>query len=118
MSNSYYVDRCGCIQALGSWLSAYTHMGVKAYQSQHSSRQPTADQSAGLLTSHEAAGRTTHQSNALFSWLFKACLAYQLYDWLRVRFLLKALACSKPLQFLQSLRAGAECFVQFIFCTV
>ena len=67
-------------------------MGVKAYQSQHSSRQPTADQTEGLLTSHEVAGRTTHQSNALFSWLFKACVAYQLYEWLRVRCLL-----SKPL---------------------
>ncbi|KAL3143003.1 hypothetical protein ABBQ38_003282 [Trebouxia sp. C0009 RCD-2024] len=70
-------------QALGNWLSAYTHMGVKAYKSQHSSRQPNVARLAGSLTSHEAAGRTTHQSNALFSWLFKACLAYQLYDWLR-----------------------------------
>ena len=49
---------------------------------------------AGLLTSHEAAGRTTHQSNALFSWLFKACLAYQLYEWLRVRCLLKTFVCT------------------------
>ena len=73
------------MQALGSWLSAYTKMGVKAYQSEHSSRKPTAEQVPALLTSHEAAGRTTHQSNALFSWLFRACLAYQLYEWLRVK---------------------------------
>lgn len=76
---------CDSMQALGSWLSAYTQMGVKAYQSEHGSRQPTAERVPGLLTSHEAAGRTTHHSNALFSWLFRACLAYQLYEWLRVK---------------------------------
>lgn len=70
------------MQALGSWFSAYTYMGVKAYKSEHGLRRPTKD--ATFLTSHEAAGRTTHQSNALFSWLFKACLAYQLYEWLWV----------------------------------
>lgn len=89
-SHAHQTERYGSVQAVGNWLSAYTNMGVKAYQSQHSSRQPTADQAARLLTSHEAAGRTTHQSNALFSWLFKACLAYQLYEWLQVRGLLKA----------------------------
>ena len=70
------------IQALGSWFSAYTYMGVKAYKSEHGLRRPTKD--ATLLTSHEVAGRTTRQSNALFSWLLKACLTYQLYEWLRV----------------------------------
>ena len=86
----HHTERYGRVQAVGNWLSAYTNMGVKAYQSQHSSRQPTADQAARLVTSHEAAGRTTHHSNALFSWLFKACLAYQLYEWLQVRRLLRA----------------------------
>jgi len=71
------------MQAVGSWFSAYTYMGVKAYKSEHGLRRPTNE--ATLLTSHEVAGRTTHQSNSLFSWLFKACLAYQLYEWLRVR---------------------------------
>ncbi|DBA70834.1 TPA: hypothetical protein ACH3X2_011607 [Trebouxia sp. C0005] len=56
-------------------------MGVKAYKSEHGLRRPTKD--ATLLTSHEVAGRTTRQSNALFSWLLKACLTYQLYEWLR-----------------------------------
>jgi len=70
------------MQALGNWFSAHTYMGVKAYKSEHGLRRPTKD--AALLASHEAAGRTNHQSNALFSWLFKACLAYQLYEWLRV----------------------------------
>ena len=70
-------------QAIGQWLSAYTNMGVKAYQKEHASRRPTAEQP----TSYEAAGRTTHQSNKLFSWLFKACIAYQLYDWLQVTLL-------------------------------
>ena len=69
-------------QAVGQWLSAYTNMGVKAYQKEHASRRPTAEQA--MLTSHEAVGHTTHQSNKLFSWLFKACIAYQLYDWLQV----------------------------------
>ena len=86
------------MQALGSWFSAYTYMGVKAYKSEHGLRRPTKDST--LLTSHEVAGRTTHQSNALFSWLFKACLAYQLYEWLRVSQLSHTLlhcctACSK-----------------------
>ena len=70
-------------QALGSWLSAYTHMGVKAYKTEHGSRRPVPDEPQ--VNVHEAVGHTAHHSNALFSWLFKACLAYQLYEWLRVR---------------------------------
>ena len=71
------------MQAFGEWLSTYSNMGMKAYKSEHAFRRPTVEQP--LLTSHEAAGRFTHQSNKLFSWLFRACLAYQLYDWLQVK---------------------------------
>lgn len=76
------LTQCTGAQALGSWLSAYTSMGVKAYKSEHGSRRPTKDDT--LHTSHAAARHTTHHSNALFSWLFKACIAYQLYEWLWV----------------------------------
>ena len=69
------------VQAFGSWMSAYTQMGVKAYQSEHGAKQRR------FHSRHPAfdhVHKPKHPSNVLFSWLFKACVTFQLYKWLQV----------------------------------
>ena len=61
-------------------MSAYTQMGVKAYQSEHGAKQR---QFHHRHTGVDHVVKPKHPSNILFSWLFKACVAFQLYKWLQ-----------------------------------
>lgn len=70
-------------------MSAYTQMGVKAYQSEHGAKQHR------LHSRHPAfdhVHKPKHPSNVLFSWLFKACVVFQLYKWLQVNTFAHAMA--------------------------
>ena len=78
-----------CLQKLSQWVGDYTQLGIQAARAR-SLQQPRAlhrppASLKGLHSQHSLAAVDHAGSRALFRWLIRACLLYELLQWLQVR---------------------------------
>ena len=78
----------GCrLQKLSQWVGDYTQLGIQAARAR-SLQQPRAlhrPSVKGLHSQHSLAAVDHAGSRTLFRWLIRACLLYELLQWLQVR---------------------------------
>ena len=76
-----------CLQKLSQWVGDYTQLGIQAARAR-SLPQPRAlgrPLVKGLHSQHSLAAVDHAGSRTLFRWLIRACLLYELLQWLQVR---------------------------------